>query len=107
MYNNIMFLPGVGVMRVSLMSVDGQKSEMGTGVRPDAERRYVRSVHRRRPLRGRKHDTATGRTATAAGRAAAAAAAVAAQGQATETAPPPPATATEAGRVATAPQQQQ
>jgi len=98
-------LPGVGVMRVSLMSVDGQKSKMGTGVRPDAERRYVRSVRRRRPPSGRQHDTATGRTATAAGRAATAA--VAAQGRATETAPPPPATATEAGRMATASQQQQ
>jgi len=50
--------PGVGVMRVGLMSVDGQESEMGIGVRPYAERRIIRSVRRRRPPRYCQPDTA-------------------------------------------------
>lgn len=97
-------------MRVGLMSVDGQESEMGTGVRPNAERRAVRSVRRRRPPRDRQPNTAAGRATATAGRATTTmgrATAMAVPGRAAAaTAPPPPATATEAGRIEAAPRQQ-
>lgn len=96
-------------MRVSLMSIDGQESEMGTGVRPNAERRVFRSVHRRRPPRDRQPNTAAGRATATARRAATTTGrttAMAVPRRAAATAPPLPATTTEAGRMAAAPRKQ-